>query len=108
ATSNGIIRVAGWFGGYGRMVEIQDAFGIQTIYGHLSQIRVRVGERVKRGQRLGDLGSSGYSTGPHLHYEIRVAGRHVDPIPYMKVLVRPSQARAAQAFEIMREGHIVK
>lgn len=84
STADGIVITAGWVNGYGREVMVQNAFGIQTLYGHLSQIRVKVGQRVSRGQRIGDMGDSGRSTGTHLHYEIRVGGKPVNPSPYIK------------------------
>ncbi len=84
ATAEGIVIKAGWVNGYGREVEIQHAFGITAIYGHMSQIRVSVGQRVSRGDRIGDMGSSGRSTGTHLHYEIRVGGKPVNPMTYIK------------------------
>jgi murein DD-endopeptidase MepM/ murein hydrolase activator NlpD len=84
ATGGGIVIHAGWNGGYGREVMIQHAFGIKSLYGHMSQIRVHVGQRVSRGQRIGDMGSSGRSTGPHVHYEIRVGNKPVNPRPYIK------------------------
>lgn len=84
ATADGVVVHAGWSSGYGRLIKIQHEFGIETRYAHLSKIRVRVGQRVSRGQHIGDLGNSGRSTGPHLHYEIRVGGRPVDPMIYIK------------------------
>jgi len=84
ATADGVVIHAGWSSGYGRLIKIQHEFGIETRYAHLSKIRVRVGQRVSRGQHIGDLGNSGRSTGPHLHYEIRVGGKPVDPMIYIK------------------------
>ncbi|WP_127900803.1 DUF5930 domain-containing protein [Solirhodobacter olei] len=83
-SADGVVIHAGWDGGYGREVLIRHAFGIETLYGHMSQIRVSVGQRVSRGQRIGDMGSSGRSTGPHVHYEIRVGNKPVNPTPYIK------------------------
>ena len=84
ATADGVVISAGWSSGYGRLIKIQHEFGIETRYAHLSKIRVKVGQRVTRGQHIGDLGNSGRSTGPHLHYEIRVGGRAVDPMIYIR------------------------
>ena len=84
STADGIVITAGWVNGYGRCVMVQNAFGIQSLYGHLSQIRVHVGQRVSRGDRIGDMGNSGRSTGTHLHYEIRVGGKPVNPMSYIK------------------------
>ena len=84
ATADGVITYADWDSGYGRLIKIQHALGIETRYGHLSQIRVEVGQRVSRGDRIGDMGSSGRSTGTHLHYEIRLSGTAVDPMKFIK------------------------
>ena len=84
ATADGVVISAGWSSGYGRLIKIQHEFGIETRYAHLSKIRVKVGQRVTRGQHIGDLGNSGRSTGPHLHYEIRVGGKAVDPMIYIR------------------------
>ena len=75
---------AGWENGFGRLVKIRHAFGIETWYAHQSQIRVEVGQRVSRGDRIGDMGNSGRSTGTHLHYEVRVSGNPVNPMTYIK------------------------
>ena len=83
-TGDGTVTQAGWDSGYGRMITVQHAFGIETRYAHLSQIRVTVGERVSRGDRIGDMGNSGRSTGTHLHYEVRVGGSPVNPMTYIK------------------------
>ncbi|MEM9968335.1 MAG: M23 family metallopeptidase [Pseudomonadota bacterium] len=84
ATADGVITHAGWQSGYGRMVKIQHEFGIETRYAHLSRTRVKVGQRVSRGQRIGDMGATGRVTGVHLHYEVRVGGKAVDPMTFIK------------------------
>jgi murein DD-endopeptidase MepM/ murein hydrolase activator NlpD len=84
ATADGTVIYAGWLSGYGRLIKIQHDFGIETRYGHLSAIRVDVGQRVSRGDRIGDMGNSGRSTGPHLHYEIRVNGQALNPMIYIR------------------------
>jgi len=84
ATADGVVSFAGWAGGYGRLVKIQHARGIETRYGHMSKIRVKKGQRVSQGERIGDMGSSGRSTGSHVHYEVRVGGRAVNPARYIK------------------------
>ncbi len=84
ATADGVVIHAGWSSGYGRLIKIQHEFGIETRYAHLSKIRVNVGQRVSRGQHIGDLGNSGRSTGPHLHYEVRVGGKPVNPLIYIR------------------------
>lgn len=84
ATADGVVTHAGWEGGYGRMVTIRHDFGIETRYAHLSQIRVEKGQRVSRGDRIGDMGSSGRSTGTHLHYEVRIGGDPVNPMTFIR------------------------
>jgi murein DD-endopeptidase MepM/ murein hydrolase activator NlpD len=88
ATAAGTITHAGWSGGYGEMVEIDHGNGMSTRYGHLSAIDVSVGQTVKAGEIIGLLGSSGRSTGPHLHYETRVEGEAVDPERFLRAGVR--------------------
>lgn len=84
STADGVVTHAGWSSGYGRLIKIQHEFGIETRYAHLNRIRVSVGERVSRGERIGDMGNSGRSTGPHLHYEVRVGGTPVNPMTYIR------------------------
>lgn len=84
ATADGVVTHAGWSSGYGRLVKIQHQFGIETRYAHQAKIRVKVGQRVSRGQRIGDMGNSGRSTGTHLHYEVRVGGKAVNPMIFIK------------------------
>jgi murein DD-endopeptidase MepM/ murein hydrolase activator NlpD len=90
ATANGKVVSSGWQGGYGRMVEIDHGNGLATRYGHLSAINVKVGEYVKIGQVIGEVGSTGRSTGPHLHYETRIDGDAVDPQKFLRAGVRLS------------------
>jgi len=82
-TAPGKVIAAGWTGGYGNMVEVDHGNGISTRYGHMSEILVRVGDKVDRGEVIGLAGSTGRSTGTHLHYEVRQDGRAVDPIYFM-------------------------
>lgn len=84
ATADGVVIHSGWSSGYGRLVKIQHEFGIETRYAHLSKINVTVGQRVSRGDRIGDMGASGRVTGVHLHYEVRVGGKPVNPMVYIK------------------------
>ena len=84
ATASGTVSTAGWNGGYGKMVEIEHANGLATRYGHLSQIDVHEGQTIKLGQIIGRIGSTGRSTGPHLHYETRVEGDAVDPTKFLR------------------------
>ena len=84
ATADGMVSFAGWNGDYGRLVRIRHEFGIETRYAHLAKIRVKSGQRVSQGERIGDMGNSGRSTGTHLHYEIRVGGKPINPMIYIK------------------------
>jgi murein DD-endopeptidase MepM/ murein hydrolase activator NlpD len=84
ATADGVVSQAGWQSGYGKLVTIKHAFGIETRYAHNSNIRVRVGQRVSRGDHISDMGNTGRSTGTHLHYEVRVNGNPVNPMIYIK------------------------
>jgi len=84
STADGVVTHAGWLSGYGRLVKIQHEFGIETRYAHMSRIRVEMGQRVSRGEQIGDMGNSGRSTGTHLHYEVRVGGKPVNPMIYIK------------------------
>jgi murein DD-endopeptidase MepM/ murein hydrolase activator NlpD len=90
ATANGKVVSSGWAGGYGRMVEIDHGNGLSTRYGHLSEINVKVGDQIKIGQVIGAVGSTGRSTGPHLHYETRIDGDAVDPQKFLRAGVRLS------------------
>jgi len=90
ATANGKVLSSGWAGGYGRMVEIDHGNGLSTRYGHLSEIGVKVGDSIKIGQVIGAVGSTGRSTGPHLHYETRIDGEAVDPQKFLRAGVRLS------------------
>ena len=84
ATADGVVVHAGRQGGYGNLIKIKHDFGYETRYAHLSRIRVSVGERVSRGDRIGDMGNTGRSTGTHLHYEIRKGGTAFNPMKYIK------------------------
>ncbi|PAX08689.1 M23 family metallopeptidase [Sphingomonas lenta] len=83
ATADGIVAEAKRRGGYGNLVELDHGKGIATRYGHLSRILVSAGSRVQRGQIIGLMGSTGRSTGSHLHYEVRMDGRAVNPVPFL-------------------------
>ncbi|WFP60646.1 MULTISPECIES: M23 family metallopeptidase [unclassified Mesorhizobium] len=84
-TAAGVVTKAGWNGGYGRMVEVDHGNGFSTRYGHLSEIDVTVGQKLAAGDVIGKTGSSGRSTGPHLHYEVRHNGEAVDPLRFLVV-----------------------
>lgn len=84
ATADGVVTHAGWESGYGRLIKIRHEFGIETRYAHLSDINVSVGEKVSLGERIGDMGSTGRSTGTHLHYEVRQGGDAINPMTYIR------------------------
>lgn len=84
ATGAGEVIFASRSGAFGNLVRIQHAFGYETLYAHMSRIRVAVGDRVDAGDRIGDMGTTGRSTGSHLHYEVHRDGRPVDPMTYLK------------------------
>lgn len=88
ATAGGTVTTAQWVGGYGLLVTLKHGRDLETRYGHLSRVRVAVGQLVQRGEVLGFVGSTGRATGPHLHYEVRVDGEPVDPIPYISAARR--------------------
>jgi murein DD-endopeptidase MepM/ murein hydrolase activator NlpD len=88
ATAAGKVTQAGWSGGYGKMVEVDHGNGLATRYGHLSEIDVSVGQSIRLGQTVGRLGSTGRSTGPHLHYETRVGGEAIDPQKFLRAGIR--------------------
>jgi murein DD-endopeptidase MepM/ murein hydrolase activator NlpD len=92
ATANGTVETAGWNGGYGKMIEIDHGNGFSTRYGHLSEIDVKVGQTVRIGQVIGKVGSTGRSTGPHLHYETRIDGDAVDPQKFLRAGLRLGSA----------------
>ncbi|HZV56058.1 MAG TPA: M23 family metallopeptidase [Sphingobium sp.] len=84
ATADGVVTRAQWANGYGNLVEINHGNGLETRYGHLSRLIAQPNERVRRGQLIGLMGSTGRSTGSHLHYEVRIAGNAVNPLPYIQ------------------------
>lgn len=84
ATADGVVGRAQWLGGYGRYIEIEHGGNIQTRYGHMSRLNVAPNQRVRRGDLIGFMGSSGRSTGSHLHYEVRIEGEPVNPAPFMQ------------------------
>jgi murein DD-endopeptidase MepM/ murein hydrolase activator NlpD len=84
-TATGTVVFAGWYGGYGNCIRIQHIGGLETLYGHLSRIDVKVGQKVEVGDKIGAVGSTGHSTGTHLHYEVRKNGKPVNPVKYLTV-----------------------
>jgi murein DD-endopeptidase MepM/ murein hydrolase activator NlpD len=79
AAEAGVVRSAGTRGGYGNAVEIDHGNGVSTLYGHASELGVKPGDHVEKGQPIGEVGMTGHATGPHLHFEVRVEGKPVDP-----------------------------
>ena len=93
APANGIVIKADWQGGYGNMIEIDHGNGLTTRYGHLSKIEIQVGDMVQRGQLIGMVGSTGRSTGPHLHYELRLNDKAINPRRFLPP--EPSEIKKA-------------
>ena len=92
ATADGVVKTAGYSsGGYGNHVIINHGYGYETLYGHMVRIKSRYGERVKRGEIIGYVGSTGKSTGPHCHYEVRKGGNKLDPVYYFYNDLSPAQ-----------------
>jgi len=85
ATADGTVRAAGWFHGYGQMILINHGYGLSTVYGHTSKILVKVGDLVRRGQVIAYMGTTGRSTGAHLHYEVRVHDHAINPQRFLKI-----------------------
>jgi murein DD-endopeptidase MepM/ murein hydrolase activator NlpD len=102
ATADGFVDRAERAGGYGNLVEIDHGKGIQTRYGHLSKILVPDHTRVHRGQLIALIGSTGHSTGPHLHYEVRIDGHAVNPVPFLQTAdyLLAAQDRSVRAIPV--------
>jgi len=84
ACDSGLVIYATWMGGYGNVIIVDHGHGISTLYAHQSSLAVGTGSLVARGQVVGYVGSTGFSTGPHLHFEVRVNGNPVDPMGYLR------------------------
>lgn len=91
STGKGKVEMTGWVRGYGNVVKIAHGFGYESIYGHLSKILCKKGQTVKRGEVIAEVGNTGKSTGPHLHYEIRYKGKAVNPINFFFIDLSPSE-----------------
>jgi murein DD-endopeptidase MepM/ murein hydrolase activator NlpD len=94
---DGVVETAGWQNGFGNVVHVRHAGDRTTVYAHLSKIDVKKGQRIEQGQRIGAVGATGWATGPHLHFEFRVGGRHVDPRAIAKAseaITLPNYARS--------------
>lgn len=102
ATADGIVDRAEWFSSYGLFIEIEHGAELETRYAHMSRLAVSAGQRVQKGDLIGYVGSTGRSTGPHLHYEVRVSGVAVNPIPYM--VDAPVNQQLAELEEASEEG----
>ena len=100
ATADGVVSRADWFSSYGLYVSLEHGGSLQTRYGHMSRLNVAAGQRVRKGEIIGYVGSTGRSTGPHLHYEVRVNGEAVNPIPYMQA----GEFQLAQADSSLGQG----
>jgi murein DD-endopeptidase MepM/ murein hydrolase activator NlpD len=100
ATADGTVSRADWFSSYGLYVSLEHGGNIETRYGHMSRLNVASGQQVKKGDIIGYVGSTGRSTGPHLHYEVRIAGTAVNPVPYMQA----NDVRVASASEATAVG----
>jgi murein DD-endopeptidase MepM/ murein hydrolase activator NlpD len=99
AAADGLVVAAGWLGGYGRTVKLRHANGYETLYGHLSRIDVRRGQRVAQGHRVGAVGATGLATGPHLDYRMSRNGRFVDPLRLQSPPAEPVPAGERAAFD---------
>lgn len=91
ATGNGVVTFAAWKQGYGNCLVIDHGYGFETLYGHMSKYKVRVGQKVTRGEVVGEVGNTGKSTGPHLHYEVMVRGKHDNPSKYYYMDLTPEE-----------------
>jgi murein DD-endopeptidase MepM/ murein hydrolase activator NlpD len=96
-TADGVVVIARWMRGYGNGIYVDHGNGITTRYGHLSRIDVVEGQPVKKGQHLGLVGSTGRSTGPHLHYEVRINGQPTSPMAYLPPVTTPTNTAPASA-----------
>jgi murein DD-endopeptidase MepM/ murein hydrolase activator NlpD len=104
ATADGVVSKAEWFSSYGLYIAVEHGGDIQTRFGHLSRLNVFAGQQVKKGDLIGYIGSTGRSTGPHLHYEVRIAGTAVNPLPYMQAenfrsAINPASTETGQGGE---------
>ena len=97
ATADGVISKAEWFSSYGLFISVEHGGNIQTRFGHLSRLNVAAGQQVHKGDLIGYVGSTGRSTGPHLHYEVRINGLAVNPVPYMQGNSQPALAQVPAA-----------
>ena len=106
ASADGVVTLAGTWGGLGRAVRLRHANGYQTIYGHLSRIKVKRGERVSQGQRIGTVGSTGLATGPHLDYRMKLNDRYVDPLKVRLPPAEPIPEAELSSFAVARTRNL--
>jgi murein DD-endopeptidase MepM/ murein hydrolase activator NlpD len=106
AAADGVVTLAGWQGGYGKTVRLRHGRGLETLYGHLSRINVRPGQRVEQGALIGAVGSTGLSTAPHLDYRTVKDGVFVNPLKITPPPPEPISASLRPAFEVARERHL--
>lgn len=91
ASGDGVVVEAGWHSGYGNCVKIRHGYGYETLYGHMNKLVVHSGERVKKGQKIGEVGDTGLSTAPHLHYEVHYKGNPINPINFCMDNLTPKE-----------------
>jgi murein DD-endopeptidase MepM/ murein hydrolase activator NlpD len=91
ASGDGVVVEAGWHSGYGNCIKISHGYGYETLYGHMNRMTVRPGERVKKGQKIGEVGDTGLSTAPHLHYEVHYKGNPINPINFCMDNLTPQE-----------------
>ncbi|HUG53600.1 MAG TPA: peptidoglycan DD-metalloendopeptidase family protein, partial [Vicinamibacteria bacterium] len=106
ASANGVVKAAGWSGGYGKMVRLRHANGYETLYGHLSRIRVRAGQRVEQGTVIGAVGATGLASGPHLDYRMVKNGAFVNPLKVQSPPAERISPAEHAAFDAARESQL--
>lgn len=106
ATADGEVVFAGWKGGYGNCIDISHGYNYLTRYGHLSKLNVRQGQHVVRGDKIGEIGSTGKSTGPHLHYEVRYKDEPQNPVNYYFMDLSPEQY-SEMIHQAEQAGHVM-
>jgi len=105
APADGVIAKAEWFSSYGLYIQVEHGGDLETRYGHLSRLNVAAGQFVHKGDVIGYVGTTGRSTGPHLHYEVRVAGVAVNPVPYMQETVPAESGAPVAQLALVSDAH---